>query len=151
MFAVYSTHTHNAWNASFLLCSDNVCILRSVQACSTFCLSVLEESFVKNDQEFWKRGLACGCVGLMLLCQRHYQSDLIRHHILVSGGGWGEWGEREDDYQFQMGFISQHLSSPSESLPKMQRAISITSLNVSITSLGGWIRSRCRFNQSSLG
>lgn len=40
-----------------------------------------------------------------------------------------------------MEFLSQHLSSPSESLQKMQRALPLTSLNMSITSLRGCIRS----------
>lgn len=101
----------------------------------------------KSDQAFWKQSL--GCVGLKSLRQRHYQSDLIRRHTLDIREGYS--GYCGPYYQLQMEFLSQHLSSPSESLLKMQRAISVTSLNVSITSLGGCIRSGIGFNQSSLG
>lgn len=67
----------------------SVSLLHHVKACSILSLSPLEENSVRNDQAFWKHGLACGCAGLKSLRQQHYQSDLIRCHTLMPGGHSG--------------------------------------------------------------
>jgi len=88
----------------------------------------VELSSVKNDHAFWKRSLDFAAITPTTSPVWSYQTPRTE--------AWG--GTR---IQLQMGFLSQHLASPSESLEKMQCASSVTSLNMSITSLRGCIRS----------
>lgn len=64
-------------------------LLHCVKACSILSLNPLEEESVKNDQAFWKHGLACGCAGLKSLRQQHYRADLIRRRAPTPGGHSG--------------------------------------------------------------
>lgn len=129
----------NSWWARILsFCMFYICIPQKLKACSIFSLSQLRRTMLSKEWpsilETEPYMMPCGPKVITATALPVWSHQTPHTDARGASRVWGT------ERQLQMGLLSQHLSFPSKSLPKMQRAISVTSLNVSITSLEGCIR-----------